>query len=327
VRVLVTGSSGFVGGALVDHLRSRGVDVRGLSRKAAAGSLVGDLLDRPSLDAALAEFQPAVVVNLAAETDLKGAPKNGYRANTEGVSNLLDAVRSSRSVERVIWASSQLVCQPGVLPASDTDFDPVGGYGASKAEGERLVREADGAGRTWTIVRSTTIWGPGMSEHYLGILRLIQRGLYFHVGRKPLRKSYSYIENLTAQLATLIASPATSVHGRVFYLADSEPVELRAWADGFAQAFGRRIPTLPRPVAALLARVGDVMAAFGLRAPLTTARLRNMLTEYLYDTSPIEALHGPTRIDNAEGVRRTSAWLSSQSSSRASGSEADAPAA
>lgn len=69
------------------------------------------------------------------------------------------------------------------------------------------------------------------------------------------------------------------------------------------------------------------MAAFGLRAPLTTARLRNMLTEYLYDTSPIEALHGRTRIDNAEGVRRTSAWLTQNSSSRASGSETDTPTA
>lgn len=322
MRVLVTGSSGFVGGALVDHLRTRGFDARGLSRKPAAGSLVGDLLDRPSLKAALEAFQPEVVVNLAAETDLKGAPKNGYRANTEGVSNLLEAVRDSGSVRRVIWASSQLVCQPGVLPRSDTDFDPVGGYGESKADGERRVRAADGAGRTWTIVRSTTIWGPGMSEHYLGVLRLIQRGIYFHAGRQPLRKSYSYIENLTAQLATLIEAPAEAVHGRVFYLADSEPVELRAWADGFAQAFGRRIPTLPRSVAALLARVGDLMAALGLRAPLTTPRLRNMLTEYLYDTAPIEALHGRTSIDNAEGVRRTAAWLSQDSLRRQGGSEA-----
>lgn len=315
MRVLVTGSSGFVGGALVKHLRSCGFDVRGLSRRPAEGSLTGDLLDRRSLDEALAAFQPTVVVNLAAETDLKGAPRNGYRANTEGVTNLLEAVRSAPSVERVIWASSQLVCQPGVRPASDTDFDPVGGYGESKAEGERRVRAADGAGRTWTIVRSTTIWGPGMSEHYLGVLRLIRRGLYFHVGRAPLRKSYSYIENLTAQLATLIEAPAPAVHGRVFYLADSEPIELRAWADGFARAFGRRIPTLPRPAAILLARLGDLMTALGVRAPLTTARLRNMLTEYLYDTGPIDALHGRTAIDWPEGVRRTAAWLTASSSS------------
>lgn len=309
MRVLVTGSSGFVGGALVAHLRSRSFEVRGLSRRPAEGSLAGDLLDRPSLDAALADFRPEAIVNLAAETDLKGPPRNGYRANTEGVSNLLDAVQAAPSVERVIWASSQLVCQPGTLPLSDTDFDPVGGYGESKAEGERRVRAADGAGRTWTIVRSTTIWGPGMSPHYTSLLRLIRRGLYFHVGRKPLRKSYSYIENLTAQLATLVTAPAEAVHGRTFYLVDSEPVELRAWSEGFAEAFGRRIPTLPLVVARQLAAAGDIAARFGLPAPLTTPRLKNMLTEYLYDTAPIEAVHGPTAISNAEGVRRTADWF------------------
>jgi nucleoside-diphosphate-sugar epimerase len=324
MKVLVTGSSGFVGGALVDHLRTRGFDVRGLSRRPAPGSLTGDLLDRPSLDAALAEFGPAVVVNLAAETDLKGAPKTGYRANTDGVSNLLAAVRTSESVKRVIWASSQLVGRPGVVPASDTAFDPVGGYGASKAEGERRVRDADSAGQAWMIVRSTTIWGPGMSEHYLGLLHLIRRGLYFHVGSEPLRKSYSYIGNLTAQLATLIEAPAAAVHRRVFYLADSEPIELRAWADGFAQAFGRRIPTMPRGAATLLARIGDAMNAMGLRAPLTTPRLRNMLTEYLYDTTPIETLHGRTQIGWAEGIRQTSAWMTGASStSGGNGPQAD----
>lgn len=309
MRILVTGSSGFVGGALLDHLRALGHDARGFTRGQRPHSFQGDLLDPASIRATLAEFQPEVVCNLAAETDLKGAPRNGYRANTEGVSHLLAAVADAPSVRRVIWASSQLVCRPGVLPASDTDFDPVGGYGASKAEGERRVRDADGGGKDWVIVRSTTIWGPGMSEHYMGVLRLIRRGLYFHVGSRPLRKSYSYIDNLSAQLATLAAAPRAQVHGKVFYLADSEPVELRTWADGFAAAFGRRIPTLPAPVAQILARAGDIAASLGLPAPLTTPRLNNMLTEYLYDTRPIEAVHGPTAVANAEGVRRTAEWF------------------
>jgi nucleoside-diphosphate-sugar epimerase len=309
VKILITGSSGFVGGALLTHLRSLGHDARGFTRSDHPHSLKGDLLDPASIAAALATFQPEVVYNLAAETDLKGPPVNGYRANTDGVSHLLAAVADAPSVQRVIWASSQLVCRPGVTPTSDTDYDPVGGYGASKAEGERRVRAADGGGKTWVIVRSTTIWGPGMSEHYMGILRLIRRGLYFHVGRAPLRKSYSYIENLSAQLASLAVAPAGDLQGRTFYLADSEPVELRRWSDGFAAAFGRRIPTLPVVIARSLALAGDVAARLGLPAPLTTSRLNNMLTEYVYDTAPIEALHGPTTISNDEGVRRTAAWF------------------
>lgn len=312
MKILITGSTGFVGKALLDHLNGLGHDARGLSRTERPLSFQGDLMNPASLRAVLEEFQPTIVFNMAAETDLKGAARKGYAANTDGVSNLIEAVARTPSIERVIWASSQLVCRPGAPPASDTEFDPVGGYGESKAEGERRVRAAQGGGKTWVIVRSTTIWGPGMSPHYAGMFRLIRRGLYFHAGGQRLFKSYSYIDNLTAQLASLAIAPATAVQGRVFYLADSEPVELVGWADAFAACFNRKIPTLPLPFARALALAGDLAARLGLPAPLTTPRLNNMLTQYLYDTAPIEAVHGPTRISNAEGVRRTAAWFTAE---------------
>ncbi len=309
MRALITGSSGFVGQALMRRLAANGHDVRGFSRSGGADALAGDLLDPASIRAALAGFQPDVVYNLAAETDLKGPPKNGYAANTMGVRNLLEAVADAPSVSRVIWMSSQLVNRPGCAPASDTDYDPQGGYGASKAEGERLVRSADGGGKTWVIPRSTTIWGPGMSEHYAGVLRLIQRGLYFHVGRRPRLKSWSYIDTLASQLEALGTAPADRVHGLTLYLADSPPIDLRAWSDAFAHRFGRRIATLPEPIARSLGLAGDVMARLGLPAPLTSRRLHNMITDYVYDTAPIDRIHGPPAISMQEGVRRTAEWM------------------
>lgn len=319
MKALITGSSGFVGKALMRRLAERGHEVRGFSRAGGPETLVGDLLDPASIRAALAGFQPDVVYNLAAETDLKGPPKNGYAANTVGVRNLLDAIADAPSVSRVIWMSSQLVNRPGHVPASDTDYDPQGGYGASKAEGERLVRAADGGGKTWVIPRSTTIWGPGMSEHYAGVLRLIRRGLYFHVGRRPRWKSYSYIDNLASQLEALGTAPASEVHGLTLYLADSPPIDLRAWSDAFACHFGRRIATLPEPLARSLGLAGDLMARLGLPAPLTSRRLHNMMTDYVYDTGPIDRIHGPPAVPEAEGVRRTAEWLVARDSAASAG--------
>lgn len=312
MKVLITGSRGFVGAALMRRLVDSGHHVSGFSRQGGDDTLRGDLLDPTSIREALTTFQPDVIYNLAAETDLKGPPKNGYAANTAGVGHLLEAVANAPSVQRVIWMSSQLVNRPGRPPSSDTHFDPDGGYGASKAEGERRVRAADGGGKTWIIVRSTTIWGPGMSEHYLGILRLIRRGLYFHVGRTPRLKSYSYIDTLTAQLEALGTVPEAEIAGRVMYLADSPPVDLRAWSDAFAARFGRRLRTLPEPLARLLGVAGDLAAAIGLNTPLTSRRLDNMMTDYVYDTSPIEAIAGPPTVSMAEGVRRTADWLIAQ---------------
>jgi nucleoside-diphosphate-sugar epimerase len=309
VRILVTGSSGFVGAALLRALRERGFEVRGFSRSARDGDdLEGDLLDPESIRAALAGFAPELIYNLAGRTDLKGAPAGGYAVNSDGVSNLIDAVAAAPSVRRVVWASTQLVNRPGRAVTSDTDYDSGCAYGRSKAEAERRLRARDGGGKEWVIFRSTTIWGPGMSEHYAAILGHIRRGLYFHVGSKKLRKSYSYIGNLVEQLITLGTAPAERVNRRTFYLADSEPIELREWHDQFASIFGRRIATMPLFAARLAAFGGDLAARLGIRLPITSRRLANMLTEYVHDVSPIEAVHGRTRISNEEGVRRTAAW-------------------
>ncbi|MGV9009389.1 NAD-dependent epimerase/dehydratase family protein [Brevundimonas sp.] len=312
MRALITGSRGFVGAALMRRLAENGHQVTGFSRQAGDDALQGDLLDPASIRAALATFRPDVVYNLAAETDLKGPPRNGYAANTTGVANLLEAVAEAPSVQRVIWMSSQLVNRPGHTPVSDTDFDPEGGYGASKAEGERRVRAANSGGKTWVIVRSTTIWGPGMSEHYLGILRLIRRGLYFHVGQKPRLKSYSYIDTLTAQLEALGTASDAAIAGKVMYLADSPPIDLRAWSDAFAERFGRRLHTLPEPMARLLALAGDIVSGAGLRSPLTSRRLGNMMTDYVYDTALIDSIAGPPTVSMTEGVRLTADWLIAQ---------------
>lgn len=327
MRVLVTGSSGFVGGALMRTLMGQCEAVAGFSRNGGADTLRGDLLNLGSVQSAIATFNPDVVYNLAGQTALKGRPRDGYAANTVGVQHLVQAVAGSSSVKRVIWMSSQLVAKPGVPPKYDTQYEPHDDYGRSKVEGEQIVRQFDGGDKEWVMPRSTTIWGPGMSEHYANLLRMIDRGLYFHVGHRPSRKSYSYIENLTHQLAALATAAPSLVNRRTMYLADSEPIELRNWTEQFAQELGRSLPTIPTAVAKAVGLAGDLAAAAHLPAPITSKRLANISTEYLYDTSLIERVAGPTPVSNAEGVRRTSEWFRRCKISRTRESAMLAPAA
>lgn len=313
MKVLVTGSSGFIGQALVRRLRTEHCDVVGLDKiPAETTDIVCDILDAGGLTEAVTGAAPDAVVHLAARIDLNEKTElSGYTANIEGVENLVEAVRRTPSVRRTIWTSSQLVCRVGYVPVSDTDYKADTLYGKSKVRTEEIVRSADGAEREWCLVRPTTVWGPGMSAHYQRFLHMIERGHYFHVGHGPLWKSYSYIENIAFQYWRLLSVPAEQIHRRTFYLADYAPIDLIAWCDAFQRAFGSRpIPHLPSGLAHALALCGDAVNAIGLkRFPFNSFRLNNVLTQYQFDLAPTAAVCGPLPFDMEQGVVATIAWL------------------
>src|SRR5260221_11676362 len=112
MKVLVTGSSGFIGQALVRRLKAAGCEVAGLDQGSSAPSdHVCNILDAARLNDIVRRFSPHAVVHLAARTDLaEQTDLAGSSAKIDGVRNLIDAVRLTPQIRRAIWTSSQLVC-------------------------------------------------------------------------------------------------------------------------------------------------------------------------------------------------------------------------
>lgn len=243
MKILVTGSSGLIGRWVVSQLRAEGHTVAGLDILALTGEFGSpdfffncNILDRNALITIFQSFIPDAVIHLAARTDLNEKyDLNQYATNIDGVVNIVQAVRDTPSVMRVIYTSSQLVCQVGYTPNSYSDYCPTTIYGLSKVRTEEIVRAADGGGKTWCLVRPTTVWGPYMSDHYQKLLRLIKKGLFFHTGRSKLYKSYAFAGNIAFQYCQMLRVPSDIINGRTFYLCDYEPLSLRDYADALAQ--------------------------------------------------------------------------------------------
>lgn len=274
-----------------------------------------DILDAPRLASIVESFAPEAVVHLAARTDVDStATLPDYATNVTGVENVIAAIRATRSVRRAIYTSTQLVCRVGYRPQHDQDYAPNTIYGQSKVLSEQIVRREDGGGVTWCLVRPTTVWGPGMSEHYQRFLGMLRRGTYFHVGGRPLLKSFGFIGNVVFQYVRMLDVAPEKIHGMTFYVGDYQPLSLQQWAEAIAVHFGRRrIRTVPPSVARVAARVGDAVNALGFRRfPFNSFRLKNVLTEYTFDLTKTREICGDLPYSLDEAARLTAEWYASR---------------
>jgi len=320
MKVLITGSSGLIGRWVVERLKKEGHQTIGLDKNSSLvpnidEQVTCDILDQSALVAEVRRVAPDALIHLAARIDLNETRNlNGYAVNIDGVRNVIRAVTQTPSIHRAIYTSSQLVCRVGYVPASDTEYCPNTLYGQSKVMTEKIVREEDGGGAEWCLVRPTTVWGPHMSLHYQNMLRLIRKGKYFHCGRGKLYKSYAYAGNIAYQYARLLTAQAAAIHRKTFYLADYQPLSLREYTNGLACEMGApKISTLPIGIARILALAGDAINACGFKSfPFNSFRLNNILTEYVFDLASTEAACGSLPFTQEDGIKATAKWFLSE---------------
>jgi len=180
-------------------------------------------------------------------------------------------------------------------------------YGESKVLGEKVVRAAKNLPYAWTIIRPISILGPWFQEPYRNFFMAIAHGWYFHIGSGHYKRSLGYVRNTVYQIHQILLAPAETVDKRTFYAADDEPADLYDMANIIRQAIGaRNIHHIPFWMAKTAALAGDMFKALGWRSvPLTSFRLNNILTEYVFDMQPIMEISGPLPYDLQTGVEHT----------------------
>ncbi|MFC4762284.1 NAD-dependent epimerase [Dyella koreensis] len=185
MRILVTGTAGFVGAALTERLLARSDEVYGIdnhndyydpslkearlarfNQHPAYTHLRADLADAVAVNQAFETFKPQRVVNLAAQAGVRYSLKNPQayvQSNLVGFTNILEACRHHQAEHLVYASSSSVYGANRKLPfAVDDPVDhPVSIYAASKKANELMAHTYSHLfGLPTTGLRFFTVYGP-----------------------------------------------------------------------------------------------------------------------------------------------------------------------
>ena len=313
-RVLITGGSGFIGTNLIEALINDGFTVLNLDIASPRNIehrhvwVSADIRSLVQVQAVVSEFRPDYVIHCAARTDLEGESLEDYAANIVGVENVLKASREASGLKKIVFLSSMLVCRLGYIPSRMDEYCPDTAYGESKVEGESLISKAD-IHCDWTILRPTSIWGPWFDVPYRSFFDVVSRG-YFLYPNVEVKRSYGYVGNAVTQIRRVLFDKTTKFNRKTLYLCDHHPIDLYTWAKLIAESFNSRIWKVDYRLLLFLGLIGDIFRDLGWsKSPLTSRRVRNMLTSAVYDVGDLRVALPELPFTVEHGVESTVAWI------------------
>jgi nucleoside-diphosphate-sugar epimerase len=270
MKLLVTGVSGFVGGAVVSSPglqdKYRLCSVGRSQNPAGMPSLEHFVV--PDINAQT-DWQDAVkgvdvIIHAAARThvlqDSSVDPLAEYRkVNVEGSLNLAQQAFEA-GVKRFLFISSikvngESTCPGNSFSAEDVPM-PLDAYGISKNEAELgLMQLAARTGLEVVIIRPALVYGPGVKANFLTMMRWLNRGIPLPFGAIQNKRSLVALDNLVDLIITCVEHPAAA--NQVFLVSDDEDISTTELLRGISTSMGKpsRLITIPAWMLSLVAKL------------------------------------------------------------------------
>jgi dihydroflavonol-4-reductase len=312
--VLVTGAGGFIGARLaLDLAAGSGADVRAVDLRPvpAAPGLRPATVDLRQTSAlpSLVDGVDTVFHLASAHLQVRQSEAEYRDVNVRATAELV-RVSVAAGVRRFVHTSTVGIYGHVAAPPAREDTEPAPGnaYERTKLEGERAVLEAAaGTGLELIILRPAWVYGPGCPR-MAKLLRSVQRGRFFYIGRGSNLRHPIYIDDAIAAFRRAADAPA-SLSGRAYVIAGPRYITLRELVDTCARQLHVKPPRLRLPRALAVAAAGTAELAFGAAGrepPFSRRSLVFFENDNAFDTSAARRDLGfvaETGLD--EGLART----------------------
>jgi len=237
-RVIVTGSTGFVGRSFSAQLG-----------RPFAALHFGVAGWRAELEAT--DFTRATVIHLAGRAHRSGTREEFSADNVEKARALAQRAAAG-GARRLVFLSTIKVNgeETHARPFMPEDTpSPVDDYGRSKCAAEQAIAEAAaGSALEYTIVRAPLVYGAGVSGNLFALLRLADSALPLPFAAIDNRRSFLHVDDLARLLIACAASPRAA--GRVYLAAHRAPASTARLVSLMREKLERpaRLFAVPGPV-------------------------------------------------------------------------------
>lgn len=287
IKVLITGSSGFIGSRLLEVYDRLEFDLIPVSLQK---TNIGDI-DFEGVDAVVHLAGLAEQKNTTSENEL-------MQVNTDLTCKLAEAAKKY-DVKHFIFMSSikvygdsySLVDEETLcLPKNDI-------YGKSKLLAEKRLVELSNANFTVSILRSPVVYGPNVKGNILRLLKLSDSGFPLPLGSIDNRRSMVFVDNLVEFVFKLLRNPSNNI----LMISDLKPISTTYLISTIRKFLGRK----PR-----LWKIPDIFLSILKKiSPAIYSRLFKSLevqTEYSYTIVGYKP-----KYSFEEGIKITTDWYKS----------------
>lgn len=285
MRILITGSTGFIGLNLIKRLYEDGHNISVIIRNPAKSHLVekhadriliGDLTEPESIENAIVDMDACYHLSgLTKSADINNFYKNNYLASV----NLIKEIqKSSCAIKHFIMLSSLAASRPDASAEGVNEKcppRPVSSYGQSKLLAELYLAKTD---LPYTIIRPPIVYGP-YDRDVLSFFKMADKGIMPVFGAKK-RYSLIYVQDLVESLVKVLGNPA--VYGRTYNVGEMKSYTMEEIVKTISESAGKKPFIIPVPefMLYLIAPLYEFIARITGISPILT---RDKLLEIIQD--------------------------------------------